>query len=101
MLLSPARLFRSADRVFVSASDKGVRMVYGEQTEADGVSGAYTDSLMPVLACLSEKKGITGAKPAMAQLAKNIRTANPDYEAALHIIESVERQWNYMQPAGV
>jgi len=99
MLLSPNRIFRSADRVFVSAADCRTRIVYGAQGTPHGVLGAYSDALIPVLTELAEKKGITGAKPAMAQLAKKIRTSNPDYETALHMIESVERQWNNMQPA--
>jgi hypothetical protein len=101
MLLRPDRIFRSADSVFVSTIDCNVRIVYGGQSAPHSASGAYNDALMPLLADLSEKKGITGAKPAMVQLAKKIRSVNPDYETALHIIESVERQWNYMQPVGV
>jgi predicted ATP-grasp superfamily ATP-dependent carboligase len=37
----------------------------------------------------------------MEQLMAKLRTANPDYEAALRIIESVERRWNYVQPVGL
>jgi hypothetical protein len=36
----------------------------------------------------------------MTQLAKKIRSANPDYGDVIKIIESVERRWNYMQPVG-
>jgi hypothetical protein len=36
----------------------------------------------------------------MTQLAKKIKSVNPDYETAIKLIETVERQWNYMQPVG-
>jgi hypothetical protein len=100
MLLRPGRIFRTGDRVFVSAEDCGVRAVYGAEDVAASAYGAYTEALMPVLAELSAKAGVTGAKAAMTQLAKKIRSANPDYETAVKLIESVERMWNYMQPVG-
>jgi hypothetical protein len=100
ILLRPGRIFRTGDRVFVSAEDCGVRVVYGAKDAEPGVYGAYTEALMPVLAELSAKAGVTGAKAAMTQLAKKIRSVNPDYETAIKLIESVERRWNYMQPVG-
>jgi hypothetical protein len=108
MLLRPERIFMSGDKVFVSSEDCGVRITYGAedpQAGANGASanrtyGAYTGALLPVLAELSAKPSVTGAKQAMTQLAKKIRAANPDYETAVKIIESVERRWNYMQPVG-
>jgi hypothetical protein len=100
MLLRPDRVFRSGDMVFVSAEDCGVRIVYGAIGAEGSAYGIYTESLMPILAEMSAKIGVTGAKTAMTQLAKKIRVANPDYETAIKLIESVERRWNYMQPVG-
>jgi hypothetical protein len=105
MLLRPDRVFVSGDKVFVDAEDQGVRLLYGAN-KADGAPGksiaygVYTEALIPLLAELSAKAGITGVKAAMTQLAKKIKTVNPDYETAIKILESVERQWNYMQPVG-
>ncbi|MDR2162631.1 MAG: hypothetical protein LBO70_01600 [Clostridiales Family XIII bacterium] len=100
MLLRPDRIFLSGDRVFVSSDDCGVRIVYGALCEEVSAYGAYTKALMPILAELSTKVGITGTKAAMTQLAKKMKAVNPDYEAAIRLIESVERRWNYMQPVG-
>ncbi|MDR0596456.1 MAG: hypothetical protein LBG50_02835, partial [Clostridiales Family XIII bacterium] len=100
MLLRTERIFRSPGKVFLCADSQCVRLVYGERGEAKGNAGAYCRALYPALAKLAEKKEITGAKPAMEQLMAKLRTANPDYEAALRIIESVERRWNYVQPVG-
>jgi hypothetical protein len=100
MLLRPDRVFRSGDMVFVSAEDCGVRLLYGADVPGGSPYGVCTEALIPLLAELSGKTGITGAKPAMIQLAKKIKTVNPDYETAIKLIESVERQWNYMQPVG-
>jgi hypothetical protein len=101
MLLSAERIFRSPAMVFVSAADQGVRVVYGEQGARESAHSAYGQALVPMLAKLSEKKSVTGAKPAMEQLAAKIRTANPGYEGALRVIEAVERRWNYTQPVGL
>lgn len=132
MLLRPALLFTAPERIFVSADDCAVRLVYGDRGDAAAAAqaeaaqaaeaapaaptaqaapnpadrketmyGAYTEALMPLLSALAGKKSVTGARTAMTQLAKKIRTSNPDYGTALRIIESVERQWNYMQPAGI
>jgi hypothetical protein len=100
MLLRPDRLFRTGDKVFVSAEDCGVRLLYGADAPGGSSYGVCAEALIPVLGELSVKKGITGAGPAMTQLAKKIKTANPDYETTIKLIESVERQWNYMQPVG-
>jgi hypothetical protein len=100
MMLRADRVFKSGDRVFISARDCGVKMVYGAEKTEGGVYGVYAETLIPVLAELSAKTMVTGAKPAMTQLAKKIRSANPDYGDVIKIIESVERRWNYMQPVG-
>jgi hypothetical protein len=100
MMLSTGRLFKSGDRVFISAKDCGVKLVYGAEKTEGGVYGVYAETLIPVLAELSAKTMVTGAKPAMTQLAKKIRSANPDYGEVIKIIESIERKWNYMQPVG-
>jgi hypothetical protein len=100
MLLRPGRIFRSGDRAFVSAEDCGVRLAYGAEDAEGSAYDVYTEALMPVLSELSAKSSVTGAKTAMTQLAKKIRSANPDYETAIRLIESVERRWNYMQPVG-
>jgi hypothetical protein len=119
MMLRPDRLFTSGDRVFVSASDCGVRMVYGAgvgcadagHADVDGADGptasahggaygAYTATLLPVMAELASKTGVTGANTAMVQLATKLKSANPGYEDTIKIIESTERRWNYMQPVG-
>jgi hypothetical protein len=100
MLLRADRLFKSGDRVFISAKDCGVKMVYGAEKREGSVYGVYAEALIPVLAELSAKTMVTGAKPAMTQLAKKIRSSNPDYGNVIKIIESVERRWNYMQPVG-
>jgi hypothetical protein len=101
MLLSPGRLFRTGDRVFVSTEDCAVRVAYGAQEPERSAYGHYTEALMPLLAELSAKAGVTGAKSAMMQLAKKIKAANPGYETAIKLIESTERRWNYMQPVGI
>ncbi|MDR1291975.1 MAG: hypothetical protein LBJ91_01060 [Clostridiales Family XIII bacterium] len=100
MLLGAGRVFKTGDRVFISARDCDVRMAYGAEKTEGGVYGVYAETLIPVLAELSAKAMVTGAKPAMTQLAKKIRSANPDYGNVIRIIESVERRWNYMQPVG-
>jgi hypothetical protein len=100
MMLSAGRVFKSGDKVFVSAEDCGVKMVYGAEKKEGSVYGVYAETLIPVLAELSAKTMVTGAKPAMTQLAKKIKSANPDYGNVIKIIESVERRWNYMQPVG-
>jgi hypothetical protein len=100
MMLSTGRIFKSGDRVFISAKDCSVKMIYGAEKKEGGVYGVYAETLIPVLAELSTKTMVTGSKPAMTQLAKKIRSANPDYANVIKIIESVERRWNYMQPVG-
>jgi hypothetical protein len=99
-MLRPGRMFRSGDRVFISSKDCDVRMIYGADGTDGRAYGVYAETLMPVLAELSAKSMVTGAKPAMTQLAKKIRLVNPDHWDTIKIIESVERRWNYMQPVG-
>jgi hypothetical protein len=100
MMLRADRIFKSGDTLFISANDCGVKVVYGAEKKEGGVYGVYAETLIPALAELSSKTAVTGAKPAMTQLAKKIKSANPDYENVIKIIESVERRWNYMQPVG-
>jgi hypothetical protein len=100
MLLQPEKVFRDAERIFIRAADGAVRAVYGrlDGDEGGGTKGAYVTAMLPLLGELSKRTDIVGAKAAMTQTAKKIRSANPGSNELLKILEMTERQWNCIQP---
>jgi hypothetical protein len=100
-LLKPERFFTDPEMILTEVREDGctgIRVLYGRGRSANGDDDEAPDYtlILPVLHFFTELTETVGMKDAFRETEEKIRDRDPGLKDMLSIIETIEREWNYI-----
>jgi hypothetical protein len=94
-LLAADKFDMEAETLFVGAGTGEPRLIYGG---AERGRTPFREQYAKLLSAAAGMEHITGLATAAGQILERIRLENPDLRGLTRIVETLRREWNYIQP---